>query len=138
MTPAQRTLVETRRRQIRYWPVLALLLVLLVGGAFAWLWQAAPVNLSPALVLEQFSTRTLTDEELIMLAARGTLALAACGLFMLVIVVLVSVALWNEYRLIRILDALDPPGRAAAPAAAGTPPAGTPDGETPPSGPAAP
>ncbi|HEX4869193.1 MAG TPA: hypothetical protein VFV15_00505 [Moraxellaceae bacterium] len=132
MTPAQRTLVETRRRQIRYWPVLALLLVLLVGGAFAWLWQAAPVNLSPALVLEQFSTRTLTDEELIMLAARGTLALAACGLFMLVIVVLVSVALWNEHRLIRILDALDPPGRDIAPAAAGTP-----DGETPPSGPAA-
>ncbi|HET8729820.1 MAG TPA: hypothetical protein VFM34_01760 [Moraxellaceae bacterium] len=109
MTPSQRTLIETRRRQIRYWPILALLLVGLLGSAYGWLWMHAPVNLSAELVLQQFHSRTLSTEELIMLAARGTLALVACGLFMLVIVLLVSIALWNEYRLIRILDELDPP-----------------------------
>lgn len=125
MTPEQRILVESRRRQIRYWPVLAVLLALLVAGAYAWLWMAAPVNLSASLVLEQFASKTLGEDELIMLAARGTLALVACGLFMLVIVVLVSVALWNEHRLIRILDVLDPPGRVPAtpePVAAAEPP----------------
>ena len=113
MTPAQRAHIESHRRQIRYWPVLALLLVGLLGSAYGWLWTHAPVNLSADLVLQQFHNRTLSNEELIMLAARGTLALVACGLFVLVIVLLVSVALWNEHRLIRILDELDPP---AAPA----------------------
>lgn len=117
MTPAQRAHIESRRRQIRYWPVLALLLVGLLGSAYGWLWTHAPVNLSADLVLQQFHNRTLSNEELIMLAARGTLALVACGLFVLIIVLLVSVALWNEHRLIRILDEIEPPARPGAPSA---------------------
>lgn len=107
MTPEQRAYIDSRRRQIRYWPWMAVVLVTLVVAGYGWLWQNAQVNLNPQLVLEQFSTRVLTDEELILLAARGTLALAACGLFMLLLVVMVSVALWNEHRLIRMLEDLD-------------------------------
>lgn len=113
MTPEQRAYIDSRRRQIRYWPWMAAVLVLLVVAGYGWLWQNVPVNLNPQLVLEQFSSRVMTDEELILLAARGTLALGACGLFMLLLVVLVSVALWNEHRLIRMLDDLGGPAPAA-------------------------
>lgn len=115
MTPEQRAYIDSRRRQIHYWPWMAAVLVLLVVAGYGWLWQNAQVNLNPQLVVEQFGARVMTDEELILLAARGTLALAACGLFILLLVVTVSVALWNERRLIHLLDDLDGGNGLAAP-----------------------
>lgn len=105
MTPEQLAYLDSRRRQIRYWPWLAGGIVALVAGFYAWLWAVAPMNLNTALVLQQFHSKLLSYEELVMLAARGTLALIACGLFVLVLVLLVSVALWNEARLLRLLEA---------------------------------
>lgn len=113
MTPEQLAYLDSRRRQIRYWPWLAGGIVTLVAGFYAWLWAVAPMNLNTALVLQQFHSKLLSYEELVMLAARGTLALIACGLFVLVLVLLVSVALWNEARLLRLLEAT---GATAAPA----------------------
>lgn len=115
MTPEQIAYVARRRRQLRYWPWLALVLVLLLAAAYGWLWQHAPININPFLVLDQFHHKTVSDEEMIMLAARGSLALVTCGLFLLLIILLVSVALLNEQRLLHILDELAPP---VAPAAA--------------------
>lgn len=122
MTPEQRAYIDSRRRQIHYWPWMAAVLVLLVVAGYGWLWQNAQINLNPQQVLEQFSTRVLTDEELILLAARGTLALGACGLFMLLLVGVVSVALWNERRLIRMLDDIEGSAGPAAPGEAILPP----------------
>lgn len=104
MTPEQIAYVARRRHQIRYWPWLALILVSLLAAGYGWLWHHAPLNLNPFLVLEQFHHKTVSDEEMIMLAARGSLALVTCGLFLLLIIFLLSVALLNERRLIRLLD----------------------------------
>lgn len=104
MTPEQIAYVASRRRQIRYWPWLALILVLLLAASYGWLWQNAPLNINPFLVLEQFHHRTVSEEDMIMLAARGSLALVTCGLFLLFIIFLLSVALLNERRLIGLLD----------------------------------
>lgn len=104
MTPEQIAYVARRRSQIRYWPWLALILVGLLAAGYGWLWLHAPININPFLVLDQFSQKTVSDEEMIMLAARGSLALVTCGLFLLLIIFLISVALLNELRLIRLLD----------------------------------
>lgn len=118
MTPEQIAYVARRRHQIRYWPWLALILVSLLAAGYGWLWQHAPLNINPFLVLEQFHHKTVSDEEMIMLAARGSLALVTCGLFLLLIIFLLSVALLNERRLIRLLDQVTD-GR-AAPVSTGT------------------
>lgn len=122
MTPEQIVYIEQRRRQIRYWPWMAVVLVLVLAAAYAWLWRVAPINISPALVLEQFHAKTVSDEEMIMLAARGTLALIGCGLFVLVLVLLISLALWNERRLIRMIDELAQTNAAVTSNAAGVVP----------------
>lgn len=125
MTPAQLAHIARRRRQIRAWPWLAAVLLLLLAGAYAWLWKVAPHNLDPGVILEEYNMRRLADQELIMLAARGSAALIACGLAVLVLVVLVSLALWNEHRLIRMLEAL---GGGDTPAATGVSGASAEDG----------
>jgi hypothetical protein len=114
MTPEQIAFIEQRRRQIRYWPWLAAGLLLPVVAAYVWLWLEAPFNINPWMVLEQFHHKAITDEDLILLAARGTLALIGCGLFVLVLVLLISLALWNERRLIRVIDELSVTAPSAA------------------------
>lgn len=118
MTPDQLAYIDARRRQIRYWPWMAALLLALIAGFFGWLWQTAPINIDPMRVLDQFRVRTLPEEELILLAARGSLALVTCGLLLVLVLVLITLALWNEKKLIRILDEVR--GR---PEASGLPPA---------------
>lgn len=104
MTPEQIAYVARRRRQVRYWPWLALVLLLALGAGYFWAWQNAQININPFLVLQQFHHKTISEDELIMLAARGSLAMTTCGLFLLLVLLLVSVALLNESRLLKILD----------------------------------
>jgi hypothetical protein len=104
MTPEQLAYIERRRLQIRYWPVLSIVLLLALLGAYGWLWLEMPLNLNPVLVIGQFQEKMLPPEQLVMLAARGSLALAGCGLFMVAIILLITLSLRNEARLIRLLD----------------------------------
>lgn len=104
MTPEQIAFIARRRRQIRAWPWLAAVLLVLLAGAYAWLWKVAPHNLDPGVILDEYNMRRLADQELILLAARGSMAMIACGLAVLVLVIMVSMALWNEHRLIRMLE----------------------------------
>lgn len=130
MTPEQLAYIERRRLQIRYWPVLSIVLLLTLLGAYGWLWLEMPLNLNPVLVIGQFQEKLLPPEQLVMLAARGSLALAGCGLFMVAIILLITLSLRNEARLIRLLDEQRAGGTAApangAPEPAVVPPADTP------------
>lgn len=103
--------VERRRRQIRYWPWVALLLVLLLVGLYVWLWQAMPWFVDPQALVTGLRDGSIDTNELAMLAALGNLAFVGCGLLILVIIIFTSVALWNEHRLIRYLDHVAPPGK---------------------------
>lgn len=110
--------VERRRRQIRYWPWVALLLTVLLAGLYVWLWLAMPWFVDPQALVTGLRDGSIDTNELAMLAALGNLAFVGCGLLILVIIIFTSVALWNEHRLIRYLD------HVAAPAEAGVVDAG--------------
>lgn len=103
--------VERRRRQIRYWPWVALLLTLLLAGLYVWLWLAMPWFVDPQALVTGLRDGSIDTNELAMLAALGNLAFVGCGLLILVIIIFTSVALWNEHRLIRYLDHVASPGK---------------------------
>lgn len=104
MTPEQLAFIARRRQQIRAWPWMAAVLLLLLAGAYAWLWKTAPHNLDPGAILDEYNMRRLADQELIMLAARGSVAMIGCGVAVLVLVAMASLSLWNEHRLIRLIE----------------------------------
>lgn len=108
LAPPQIAYIERRRRQIRYWPWLALLLTLLLGGLYAWLWINVPDFLDPQALVRELQGGKIDTGKLATLAALGNLAFIGCGLLILVIILFTSVALWNEHRLIRYLDLLSP------------------------------
>ena len=109
LAPPQIAYIERRRRQIRYWPWLALLLTLVLGGLYAWLWVNVPYFLDPQALVQELQGGKIDTGKLATLAALGNLAFIGCGLLILVIILFTSVALWNEHRLIRYLDQLNPP-----------------------------
>lgn len=124
MTSAQLAYIARRKQQIRYWPWLAALLVLALGGAYGWLWLKARLYVDPFYFVAQLQAGRVGEEQLATLAALGNLAFIGCGVFILLLIALTSLALWNEHRLIRLLEA-SPQPEATLPAA-GTPAAAPP------------
>lgn len=109
LSPEQLAYIERRRRQIAYWPWMAALLVLVLAGIYVWLWLQFPWFLDPQALLQGLRNGSIDTNELATLATLGNLAFTGGGLLILVIILVTSVALWNEHRLIRYLDQLCPP-----------------------------
>jgi len=109
LAPQQIAYVERRRRQIRYWPWMALLLTLVLGGLYAWLQVNVPYFLDPQALVQGVQSGKIDTSKLATLAALGNLAFIGCGLLILVIILFTTVALWNEHRLIRYVDQLSAP-----------------------------
>lgn len=112
MSPEQIIYLDRRRRQIRYWPWLAVLMLVIITGVFVAIWWKTPLQLNPLAILGHFRTGLLPDTELVVIAARGSLGLIACGLLLLVILLLISLSVDNERRLIAIIDQLSRQGGA--------------------------
>lgn len=104
LSPDRIAYIERRRRQIGYWPWMALLLTLILGGLYAWLWINEPYFLDPAALVAGVQGGKIDTSKLASVAALGNLAFIGCGLLILVIILVTSVAMWNELRLIRYLD----------------------------------
>lgn len=104
MTPQQHAYVQRRRRQIRLWPWVATALLGLLLAVYGWLWWHYPLYVSPAALLAELQSGAPDMERLALLAALGNLAFIGCGLFIAALIGVASLALYNEHRLIRLLD----------------------------------
>lgn len=123
MTPEDSAYVARRRQQIRYWPWMAAVLLALLAACYGWLLAKAPLYVDPFAFAAQWRARQITDQQLASLAALGNMAFVGCGLFILLLILLVSLSLWNEHRLIRILDRQGGADAAASESGAAVPPA---------------
>ncbi|MGH8493030.1 MAG: class I SAM-dependent methyltransferase [Moraxellaceae bacterium] len=105
MNAAQQAYIEKRLRQIRYWPRMAAGLLLLLLALYGVLFARYPIFVSPDALVTLLRQSKPDFEQLAMLAALGNLAFLATGLLILLLIVVVSMALWNERRLIALLQA---------------------------------
>lgn len=105
MTPAQQAFVGKRLRQIRHWPFMAAGLLLLLAACYGFLFVRYPVYVSPDVLMEVLKKPQPDLQQLAMLAVMGNLAFICVGLLILLLIVVVSLALWNEKRLIALLPA---------------------------------
>jgi hypothetical protein len=104
MTPQQLAYIERRRRQMRYWPFMAVMLTVILAGCYAFLFVKAPVYVNPFSFVEQLRGHKIGNDQLATLAALGNLAFIACGFFILALIALTSLSMWNEHRLIQMMD----------------------------------
>lgn len=105
MTTAQQAFIEKRLRQIRYWPFMAAVLLLLLLACYGFLYFRYPLYVSPDALMEALRKPQPDLQQLALLAVLGNLAFICMGLLILLLVVVVSLALWNERRLIALLPA---------------------------------
>jgi ubiquinone/menaquinone biosynthesis C-methylase UbiE len=106
MTPQQLAYLQQRRRQIRYWPFMAVALLALLTMAYVYLYRQFPFYVSPQAFVDFMQAKKIDESHLQILAALGALAGMGAGLFMVALIALASAALWNERRLILMLEEL--------------------------------
>jgi len=126
MTPADEKHIAYRAFLIRCWPVLGTLLLGLTLALFWYLYQHYPLYVNLDYLLDQLRAYKVDDQTLDRMAVMGNMAFVACGAFILIVLLLISMALWKERRLIRIIRAQ---AEEIAILRATQPPAGPQDGE---------
>ncbi len=95
--------VAGRERQIRMWKWAGPAIALLVVFFFACLYWLHPLYLDPFFLKQQIESRQLLPADIALLGVLGNIAFLACGLLILVLLLVTSVSLWNESRLIAII-----------------------------------
>jgi hypothetical protein len=96
--------VARRERITRYWVVVGGALLLLLGALGVWLWVRVPYLVDPRAVAEGIRTGTLPESTMALLAAMLPVVVLMLLGVVAVGVLLASVAVSNERRLIRIIQ----------------------------------
>lgn len=109
MSPEQQAYIERRLFQIRYWPLAALTLTVFLLSCYGVLLLRAPIYVSPPEFLSQLQAQKLGTDQLVTLALLGNLAFIGMGVFILLLIGVVTLSLLNEKRLILMLQAEQAP-----------------------------
>lgn len=99
-----RQIITRRRRLIRIWPVVALLLGTLTVGFYAWAFIQRPILVNPLHVLELMQTGNLDSATQALLAVTAPMLFLAVGLLVLLLLAFVTAGLVSEGRLMRVLE----------------------------------
>jgi len=103
MTPAEEKHIAYRAFLIRCWPVAGTLLLGLTLTLFWYLYQHYPLYVNQEYLLDQLRAYKVDNDTLDRMAVMGNMAFVACGAFIIIVLLLISMALWKEYKLIRII-----------------------------------
>jgi len=93
-----------RRRLVTIWPKIAVVLILLTIGFFAFLFITQPLLVNPAYVLAQLEAGTLDPATQALLAAMAPLLLLTVGVLLIILILFVTMGMINERRLLGLID----------------------------------
>jgi polyferredoxin len=99
-----RQIISRRRRLIRIWPVIALLLGVVSIGFYVWAFLQNPILVNPLHVLDLMQTGNLDSATQALLAVTAPMLFLAVGLLVLLLLAFVTAGLVSEGRLMRVLE----------------------------------
>ncbi|WP_322521699.1 hypothetical protein SR882_02070 [Guyparkeria halophila] len=99
-----RQIISRRRRLIRIWPAIALLLGTVTIGFYVWAFFQRPILVNPLHVLELMQTGNLDSATQALLAVTAPMLFLAVGLLVLLLLAFVTAGLVSEGRLMRVLE----------------------------------
>ncbi len=99
-----RQIISRRRRLIRIWPAIALLLGAVTVGFYVWAFFHRPILVNPLHVLDLMQTGNLDSATQALLAVTAPMLFLAVGLLVLLLLAFVTAGLVSEGRLMRVLE----------------------------------
>jgi SAM-dependent methyltransferase len=103
MTPAEQVFINQRLQQIRYWPYVAAVFLALLLAAYAFVFLRYPLYINPNALMAELQKPQVDMQALAEVALLGNLALIGMGLMIGLLLVAVTLSLWNEKRLIALI-----------------------------------
>ncbi len=106
MTPIEQRdqYIARRLTQIRWWNRLGWLMIVLVLGLASWLSQHSPLYFDPTAVAAAAKQGQLPSAQMAQLAALGNLAFWGCLLLMIGMIIQAYAAMYNEKKLIDLVQ----------------------------------
>lgn len=104
MANEMQQIISRRRRLIRVWPAIALLLGAITVGFYAWAFFQRPILVNPLHVLELMQSGNLDSATQALLAVTAPMLFLAVGLLVLLLLAFVTAGLISEGRLMRVLE----------------------------------
>lgn len=104
MQREMRQIISRRRRLIRIWPVIALLLGAVTVGFYAWAFVQRPILVNPLHVLDLMQSGNLDSATQALLAVTAPMLFLVVGLLVLLLLAFVTAGLISEGRLMRVLE----------------------------------
>ena len=98
--------IQTRIRQIRTWNMVGWLLWVLLAVACFWLYQQKPLYLSPTMLANQLELGNVPTNEIIQLAALGSLMFWGFIALLAAFIFQIYAAMYSERQLIRLFETL--------------------------------
>ncbi|MBC7751759.1 MAG: hypothetical protein H7Z73_08575 [Candidatus Saccharibacteria bacterium] len=98
--------IQTRLRQIRAWNMVGWLLWVLLAMACFWLYQQKPMYLNPAMLSAQVQIGKMPTNEILQLAALGSLIFWGFIALLVGIIFMIYTAMYSERKLIRLFESL--------------------------------
>ena len=98
--------IQTRIRQIRAWNMVGWLLWVLLAIACFWLYQQKPLYLNPQMLANQLELGKLPTNEIIQLAALGSLIFWGFIALLAAFIFQIYAAMYSERKLIRLFETL--------------------------------
>src|SRR5690554_2364323 len=99
-----RRVIHRRRRLIRVWPAIALLLAAATAGFYIWAFLHQPILVNPLHVLNLMQTGNLDSATQTLLAVTAPMLFLAVGALVLLLLAFVTAGLVSEGRLMRVLE----------------------------------
>ena len=98
--------IKSRIRQIRAWNMVGWLLWVLLAVACFWLYQQKPLYLSPTMLAGQLEIGKMPTNEIIQLAALGSLIFWGFIALLAAFIFQIYAAMYSERKLIRLFASL--------------------------------
>ncbi len=102
----QQEFLEKRRKLVRSWPSIGLILLIGMVATLLWLWIQQPLLINPYEVVDRLESGSIENSTIALMAVMLPLLFLICFVLLMIVVLFAYAAFANEKKHLKIIDIL--------------------------------
>lgn len=102
----QREFLEKRRKLVRSWPFIGLILLIAMVATLLWLWVQQPLLINPYEVVGRLESGSIENSTIALMAVMLPLLFLICFVLLMIVVLFAYAAFANEKKHLKIIEIL--------------------------------
>ncbi len=106
LSQTQQEFLEKRRKLVRSWPAIGLMLLIGMVATLLWLWLQQPMLINPFEVVDRLESGSIENSTVTLMAVMLPLVFLVCFVLLMIVVIFAYAAFANEKKHLAIIDIL--------------------------------